>query len=98
MVALTIKEVNQYGKYVLVGQNVKTDLIFEFIKINTPKVGDKVLIHEKLLNKNSSFFTQPYSFEINQEYKPEEIKNMDDMEYAVLKSGGKYIPLKRVYG
>ena len=98
MVALTIKEVNQYGKYVLVGENISINLVLEFYNTKKPKVGDKILIHEKLLNKNSSLFTQPYSFEINQEYKPEEIKNMDDMEYAVLKSGGKYVSLKRVYG
>ena len=98
MVALTVKEVKEYGKFSLVGENVNIDLVLEFFDVNKPKVGDKILMHERLLNRNSSIFTQPYSFKRTLDYEAEEIKYMEDMEYAVLKVGKDYISLKRVYG
>ena len=71
--------------------------MLEFFDVSEPKVGDKILIHERLLNKNSSISTQPYSFKRTFDFEAEEIKYMDNMEYAVLKIGMDYISLKRVY-
>ena len=62
------------------------------------KVGDKILIHEKLVDVNWSGYTQPYAFELNQTMLPKQVMLNNDVEFVVLGSGNKNFVLKRIYG
>lgn len=94
-VSLKIKRINKFNEYIL--QDVKTKkkhrLILEFYGIN-PKVGDLIMINEKLLDPKSEHYIQSYAFE-----KLGEIENnLDETDLAGLMSNDKKYVLKRMYG
>lgn len=94
-VSLKIKRINKFNEYIL--QDVKTNkkhrLILEFYGIN-PKVGDLIMINEKLLDPKSEHYIQSYAFE-----KLGEIENnLDETDLAGLMSNDKKYVLKRMYG
>lgn len=94
-VFLKIKQINEFNEYILQEVETKKEyrLILKFYGINA-KVGDLVVINEKLLDPKSEFYVQSYAFE-----ELSEIENdLDEADLAGLISiGGKYI-LKRMYG
>lgn len=73
-----------------------TELQIEFYGIDQPKENAYLLLNEKLLDRNSTEFTQPYSFELY-ENKPTK-EELNSGEFAVLKIDSKNIVLKRIYG
>lgn len=94
-VSLKIKRINKFNEYIL--QDVKTNkkhrLILEFYGIN-PKVGDLIMVNEKLLDPKSEHYIQSYAFE-----KLGEIEsNLDETDLAGLMSNDKKYVLKRMYG
>ena len=93
--SLKIKRINKFNEYIL--QDVKTNkkhrLILEFYGIN-PKVGDLIMVNEKLLDPKSEHYIQSYAFE-----KLGEIEsNLDETDLAGLMSNDKKYVLKRMYG
>ena len=93
--SLKIKQINKFNEYIL--QDVKTKrihrLILEFHGID-PKVGDVILLNEKLLNPKSDLYIQSYAFE---EFKEIE-NNLDKADLAGLITKDKKYILKRMYG
>lgn len=60
---LVIKSVLEFGGYSLLDERENIiSLSFQFYDLPRLEVGDEIFIDEKLLNKNSPDFTQPYSF------------------------------------
>lgn len=93
--SLKIRQINKFNEYIL--QDVKTKkthrLILEFYGIN-PKLGDIILLNEKLLDPKSDLYVQSYAFE-----KLNEIENnFDETDLAGLMSNDKKYILKRMYG
>lgn len=91
-VSLKIKRINKFNEYIL--QDVKTNkkhrLILEFYG----KVGDLIMVNEKLLDPKSEHYIQSYAFE-----KLGEIEsNLDETDLAGLMSNDKKYVLKRMYG
>lgn len=93
--SLKIMQINKFNEYIL--QDVKTKkthrLILEFYGIN-PKVGDMILLNEKLLDPKSDLYVQSYAFE---ELDGKE-NNLDEMDLAGLITNNKKHILKRMYG
>lgn len=94
-----IIEKKRYGNYIL--KDVETgnqcSLIFQFFGVE-PKVGDKISLHKKLLDKTFAGFSQPYTFEPIKRSKDALLNIGKDLDLAVLVCGGKKILAKRVYG
>ena len=63
-----------------------------------PKVGDKILIHEKLLDKKSNVYTQPYAFEKQEHLDPNYVRELNDTEFIVVGNNDKHYAFKRIYG
>ena len=93
--SLKIKQINKFNEYIL--QDVKTKkmhrLILEFYKIE-PKVGDLIVINEKLLDPKSDLYIQSYAFEEFNEIE----NNLDEADLAGLITKDKKYILKRIYG
>lgn len=96
MKQLKIQKVLKYNTYLLENENEKFELTLEFYGVLKPKEGDVFKVHEKLLDKNSIKFTQPYAFELT-DISQEMIEELNE-EYAVLYSENKVYTLKRIYG
>ena len=97
MKKLKIEKVKAHSCYVLKEKEETEELVLEFYGLNNPISGDLLLIHEKLLDRNSVEFTQPYAFELA-DINPERIEKLNDKEYAVLVTENKVYSLKRIYG
>ena len=98
MLHCEIKEILENNVYVLNFNGKMSKLVLEFYGINKPKVGDKLAIHENLLDKNSSEYTQPYSFMFVREIISKNIKELEDKNFILAKIENKVCLLKRVYG
>lgn len=98
MIACIFEKELEFNAYILKSDNKKYELCFEFYGVKKPKVGDKILINEKLLNINSPMFSQPYAFELDNETKAQDVKLENLTEYIVLNINKKNYVLKRVYG
>ena len=98
MISCVFEKILNYNTYILKTENQEHELVFEFYGINKPKVGDKILIHEDLLNKTLDIYTQPYAFELQKGIKASIFKEKNDADYITLKLTGKNYVLKRVYG
>ena len=99
MVSLIVDEVKEFAMYVLEDQNKqKYQLGFELYGMGELAVGDKILISNELLNSQSQKFCVPYAFEITNEYNPQQIKDLNNDEYIVVKHDDKIICMKRIYG
>ena len=95
-----IKEIKEHNNYVL--QNAESleeiELILEFYNIEPIMVNSQILLHKKLLNKNSVNFVQPYAFEFNSEYSVEQVQALNEPEFAAISINDKIYTLKRIYG
>ena len=98
MISAVVEKELEYSCYVLDIGDRKTELALLIYGGEPPKVGDKILIHEDLLNENWKYYTQPYCFEYTVNIAPVEIKERNDREYALIKKDGKIFALKRIYG
>lgn len=98
MESFKIASILEHNCYVLKNEKRKIELIIEFYKLPQVSVGDKIMISEKLLNPKSQLWVQPYAFKLTTEKTPNEIKELDSIEYAVVGIQKKLYPLKRVYG
>ena len=98
MIACIFEKVLDYNTYILKTKKGSFELVLEFYGVDKPKVGDKMLISEKLFDKNSQFYTQPYAFEISNTKKASEVKQTNDINYIVLSVNDKVCVLKRIYG
>ena len=86
-------------RFKLVNKKTKQEqsLLLEFYEMDLPKVGDVLVLADKLLDRRSRDFVQPYAFTPTTE---EEVKarNIDREDLAGLNTGNKNIILKRLYG
>lgn len=98
MINCEVVEVLPYNTYVLKSKNNTYHQMLEFYEIDNPKVGDKIVLHEELLNVKSDVYTQPYAFLFDKDLKIEKIRESDFIDYAILKINDKDSLLKRVYG
>lgn len=95
MEKLKVVGVRQYGEYLL--QNEKGEiisLILEFYCVENPNINDLLFINEKLLDRSSEYFVQPYAFT---RYDESDSRLIEE-DIAGMIKGGKHIALKRVYG
>lgn len=94
-----IIEKKKYGNYILkdVETGKQCSLNFQFFNVE-PKVGDKISLHKKLLDKTFAGFSQPYAFEPIKGDKGALLNIGKDLDLAVLVCGGKKILVKRIYG
>lgn len=104
MILCKIKKCLPFNAYLLEIEKGQTkfkkentfELVIEFYGMDKPKENSYLLINEKLLDKNSSEYTQPYSFELcKTKIKKEELI---DSNYAILKVENKNLLLKRICG
>lgn len=72
------------------------ELQIEFYGMDKPKENSYLFFSERLLDKNSSQFTQPYSFELFKGSITKTQLNSD--QFAVLKTDEINYILKRIYG
>ena len=99
MIVCLIEKVLEYNVYELKSQNKKQKTVLEFYGLNRrPEVGDKILIHENLLDINWPYYTQPYAFELKLDMTPYHVMALNKEEFIVLGFKGKNYVLKRVYG
>ena len=92
------ENVLDHGVYVLNDGTGSVETVLEFYGTPNPQKGDKILIHESLLDNNSKLYTEPYAFELDDESKLKIIKERDDKDYIALKINDKNYVLKRIYG
>ena len=85
------------NSYILSDGKNEIELMLEFYPQIQILIGDKILMHEKLLDRNSKYYTQPYAFEITN-FPNELVKEKNSSEYIVISSNNKMITLKRIYG
>ena len=98
MISCVVNRVLNNNTYVLNDKYQNYEIVFEFYGLDNLSVGDKLLINSKLLDKNSRFYTQPYAFEVQKDYDAELVKELNDIEYIVVKKANKNYVLKRIYG
>ena len=93
---LKIVKENDYNEYVLKNNkdNKEYKLILEFYGIDKPKVGDVIIISDKLIEPNNEWYSQPYVFELSSKVD----KNIEKINLLGLISQGKKYILKRIYG
>lgn len=96
MVYCKIKQCLPNNVYVIEAFSNKVELVLEFYGMDSPRVGDCLVLHKNLLDNSSPNFTQPYCFEVGDKRIVRE--NDLDEETAILRSGGKFYVLKRIYG
>lgn len=95
MVACKIIEKKKYNEYILKVGSKEISLVLEFYGVDV-SMGDSIILDEKLLDKNSRGYVEPYAFEmLGVLSKNIKLPNTD---FAVLstKDGDKM--LRRVYG
>lgn len=95
LIALKIKKINEFNEYILQDNKTKKEhrLILEFFEIK-PKVGDIILLDEKLLDPKSDLYIQSYAFT----KLDENDDKTDEIDIAGLVCGDKNYFLKRMYG
>lgn len=98
MIALKIIR-KQQTMYLLENEEKKESfrLMLEFYGIKV-EANDYLIIHKDLLDRSNENFTQPYAFELCEDKSFDEVKNLNDTEYAILVSKNKKFVLKRIYG
>lgn len=96
MVVFKIEKCLKYNEYELKAGDKKIRLVLELFGIEKPKVGDVIVLHEKLLDENSSTFTKVCCFECLDIL----IKDKTELneEIALYQTGNKKYVLRRVYG
>lgn len=98
MKTLKIIDIND-GEYTLEDENKNTqNLLFEFHDMDNPKKGDVLLLPEKLLDRRSENFVQPYAFEPLESEKRIKGEKISQDDIAGILKKGKEILLRRIYG
>ena len=100
MVKLTFEKVEDNNFYVLKDENGNMhELVLEFYGLSVLlSNGDKILMHEALLNRNSPKYTQPYAFELDFKTASEAVLKDELEDNIILRVSGKNFVLKRIYG
>ena len=103
MEKLKVESINEHNVYTFsyLEKNAKIDLMFELYGLNKSfslQKDDIIYINEKLLNKNSSNYIEPYSFEVTKDYLPKNVVFLNMENCIVLKRKNKMLVLKRIYG
>ena len=94
-----IVELLPYGQYILQdAKGEKQSLIMEFYIDEQPAVGDKLIIHEMLLDRTSPSFCQPYAFgKLEDGHGRSKIQLQESELIALHTKTGDFV-LKRIYG
>ena len=85
------------NSYILSDGKNDVEVMLEFYPEIEISIGDKILMHEQLLDRTSKFYTQPYAFELTN-FPNELVKEQNDSEYIVISTNDKLVTLKRIYG
>lgn len=99
MIQLKVTQCRTNNEYVLVNNqtNITYNFVLEFFKVEKPKIGDILLLHEDLLNFKSEHYSNMYSFKLLYKTR-EDINKLITNEIACLISNNENIILKRIYG
>ena len=98
MVSLKVKEVLEYGEYSVESKTMQTVIGLDIYGLKRLNVGDSLMIHEDLLNKTNPNYTMPLFFEITEEKTAKTAKEENNIEYGAVKTNGKTLAIKRIYG
>lgn len=93
-----VKEVLDYGQYRLVDEREREEVLsFQFYELPVLTNGDEIYFDEKLADKTSLEFTQPYSFIKSSE---EEILSLSvpREEVGGIKCKGETFFIRRIFG
>lgn len=100
MKTLIVKKTLDFNFFELLDAEKNTFLLqLEFYNLPSFGIGDQIVFKdERLLDKTSSVFTQPYAFEMaNVDCEKKQVFE-NDPNITVAKIGGKTFCLKRIYG
>ena len=98
MISLKVKEVLEYGEYCVETKTREEVIAMHVYGLNRLNVGDNLMLHEDLLDKSNANYTMPLFFEITKEKTAKEIKEENNKEFGAVKTNGKVIAIKRIYG
>ena len=98
MVTCIFEKILDYNTYICKCGDKELEIMIEFIGIDKPNVGDKMLIHEDLLDTKLKHYTQPYTFIYLEDYEPILVQENEDKEYIILRINDENFSLKRIYG
>ena len=98
MIICEVTKVLQHGAFELKSDSKEFHVVLEFYGVNTPQVGDKILIHEKLLDQHWEGYKQPYAFQVITDVYPKQVLAENSTEFIVLGTKTDNYTLKRIYG
>ena len=98
MISFTFDKILKYNTFVISNDSEEEKVCFEFLGVNKPIVGDKILINEDLLDEKSSTYTQPYTFKRIDNVDPHKVKDLNNKDYIVISLNENIYVLKRIYG
>lgn len=98
MISLKIKKVLEYSQYLVESKTREELMSLNVYGLSRLNVGDNLMLHEHLLDKSNSNYTMPLFFEVTKEKTAKEIKEENNKEFGAVKTNGKLLALKRIYG
>ena len=98
MISLTIKDVLKHKEYRVHTKTTDFMIYLDIYGLNLLNTGDKLMLHEDLLDESNENYTMPLFFEINKEKTAKEIKQENNKEFGVIRTNGKTLAIKRIYG
>ena len=98
MIIGKVKKALNYNEYVIVFDGKDYNMVFEILGTDGLQEGDKILLHEKLLDRKWAGYTQPYAFAVAKGSDAELVKMKNDAEFIAIKHKDENIVLKRIYG
>lgn len=103
MKLLEVVNVNEFNRYTFVNldDGKETNLVLEFCgeEETFPLLpNDVILINEKLLDKKSSNYVEPYTYELTTKHKPKQVIDLNIEDCVVINRKNKNYVFKRLYG
>lgn len=100
MKKLVVKDIQEYGLYILKDTNSDNEfeIVLDFHKMDKAQIGDIFVMHNDYLFKTSEFFSKMYSFEPAKEITAKNVIDDNLRDFIVLGSHKKNYVLRRIYG
>lgn len=98
MISLKVKEVLEYGEYRVEQKSIEFIIGLNIYGLDRLNVGDHLMLHEELFDKSNENYTMPLFFEVTNEKTAKIIKEENNKEFGVVKTNGKILVIKRIYG
>lgn len=98
MISLKVKEVLEYGEYRVDQKSIEFIIGLNIYGLDRLNVGDLLMLHEELFDKSNENYTMPLFFEVTNEKTAKIIKEENNKEFGAVKTNGKILVIKRIYG